>query len=448
MFSDAFASGLWIIPVLATLILVHEAGHYFAARMCGVKVEEFGIGIPPRLFGWTRNGVIWSINAIPFGGFVRVKGEDGANMESDSMNSKSPAQRAFFLAAGAAMNIIFAVLLMFVVLGIKGDLHRNVYIQQVVGGSPAAQAGWQSGDRIAEANGDQVETTGQISTLTRQYAGREISITIERGGQFIETVLVPRENPPEGQGRVGILMQEENVGLVQVDEVAAGSPAEAAGILPGDQFVSVNDQTIEDFFSLESILTRFNGTDVAVVVRRGDALLATTLTIPVLGPRSDVFADIGMPVLRSIPVFEDIPVLEIIPRGFEESFAATKLMIQQVWTILTDRQALSQVAGPVGMGQITSELVRESPFPVWYVLANLSIILSLNLAILNLLPLPALDGGRLFFVLIELVRGGRKISPEKEGLVHFAGLVLLIGLMFVIAFRDVDRILGGGSFLP
>ena len=152
--------------------------------------------------------------------------------------------------------------------------------------------------------------------------------------------------------------------------------------------------------------------------------------------------------MRSIPQFERIPWTEIVPRGFSESYEATKMMIEQVRYILTDREALGQVAGPIGMGQITSEIIRESPLPVWFVLAQLSIILSLNLAILNLLPLPALDGGRLFFVLIELIRGGRKIAPEKEGLVHFAGLVLLIGLMYVIAFRDVDRILGGHSFLP
>jgi regulator of sigma E protease len=123
-------------------------------------------------------------------------------------------------------------------------------------------------------------------------------------------------------------------------------------------------------------------------------------------------------------------------------------MIDQVKLLVTDRDALKQVGGPILMGQITSKLVRESPLPVWFVLAQLSIILSLNLAVLNLLPLPALDGGRLFFVLIELLRGGRKFAPEKEGLVHFAGLVLLILLMFVIAFRDVDRILGGRSLLP
>jgi regulator of sigma E protease len=100
------------------------------------------------------------------------------------------------------------------------------------------------------------------------------------------------------------------------------------------------------------------------------------------------------------------------------------------------------------MGQLTSELVEESPFPLWVTLANLAIVLSLNLAILNLLPLPALDGGRLAFVILEVVRGGRKIAPEKEGVVHFAGLVLLLGFMFVVGFFDIDRIKDGRSFLP
>ena len=448
MFSDAFANGLLIIPVLAVLILVHELGHFFAARMCGVKVEEFGLGIPPRLFGWTRNGVIWSINAIPFGGFVRVKGEDGSNMEPDSMNSKPPHQRAFFLAAGAAMNLLFAVVLMFVVLGVKGDLHQNVYISYVAPGSPAAQAGWLAGDRIVRIDGDAVETTTETAALTREHAGELVDITIERRAQLIETSIVPRENPPENEGPAGAGLEDFNVGAVSVEDVAAGSPSALAGIQAGDEFVSVNDRPIEDFYGLQTEIARFSGSEVPVVIRRGEDLFTTAIAVPLLGDRSDVFLEVGLPTLRAIPEFERIPWTEIVPRGFSESFEATKMMIEQVKTLLTDREALRQVAGPVGMGQITSELIEESPLPTWFILAQLSIILSLNLAILNLLPLPALDGGRLFFVLIELVRGGRKIAPEKEGLVHFAGLVALILLMFVIAFRDVGRILSGDSFLP
>ena len=248
-----------------------------------------------------------------------------------------------------------------------------------------------------------------------------MEVTIERRGELITTYVTPRKNPPAGQGRVGILMQQENVSIVQADAVQPGSAAETAGIQAGDEFVSVNGRPIEDFFTLEHELSRFSGSSVDVVVRRGDALYTTTVAVPNLGQRQDVFAAIGLPTLRAIPQFESIPLTEIVPRGFSESFHATKLMIQQVKTLFTDRQALKQVAGPVGMGQITSELIRESPLPVWFILAQLSIILSLNLAVLNLLPLPALDGGRLFFVLIEVLRGGRKIASEKEGIVHFRG---------------------------
>ena len=149
-----------------------------------------------------------------------------------------------------------------------------------------------------------------------------------------------------------------------------------------------------------------------------------------------------------MPIFEKVPALKVVPRGFQEAYNTTRQMIYGLKELFSSRENLEQVAGPVGMGQLTSELVDESALPLWVTLANIAIVLSLNLALLNLLPIPALDGGRLFFVLIEVLRGGRKIAPEKEGLVHFAGMVVLIGLMFVIAFSDVRRIVSGETFLP
>jgi regulator of sigma E protease len=123
-------------------------------------------------------------------------------------------------------------------------------------------------------------------------------------------------------------------------------------------------------------------------------------------------------------------------------------MVNGLRDLFTGRAPLDQIAGPIGMGQIASEAINASPLPVWVVLTQLSIVLSLNLAVLNLLPLPALDGGRLVFVIIEFLRGGRKIAPEKEGIVHFVGLVLLLGVMFVVAFGDVSRLVSGDTFLP
>jgi regulator of sigma E protease len=123
-------------------------------------------------------------------------------------------------------------------------------------------------------------------------------------------------------------------------------------------------------------------------------------------------------------------------------------MISAVRDLVTGHAPLDQIAGPIGMGQITSEVVGTSPLPLWVTLAQLAILLSLNLAVLNLLPLPALDGGRLLFVVVEVLRGGKKLAPEREGLVHFAGLILLLGFMFIVAFLDIGRLLQGRPFLP
>jgi regulator of sigma E protease len=123
-------------------------------------------------------------------------------------------------------------------------------------------------------------------------------------------------------------------------------------------------------------------------------------------------------------------------------------MISGVRDLVTGHAPLDQIAGPIGMGQITSEVVGTSPLPLWVTLAQLAILLSLNLAVLNLLPLPALDGGRLLFVVVEVLRGGKKLAPEREGLVHFAGLILLLGFMFIVAFLDIGRLLQGRPFLP
>lgn len=448
MFSSGFLNGLYIIPVLAVLILIHELGHFFAARRCGVKVEEFGIGIPPRIKGWTRNGVIWSINAIPFGGFVRVKGEDGSNADSDSMNSKPPLQRAFFLVAGVVMNLLLAVVLMTAVVGIKGVAQQNIYVNGTAVGSPAAKAGWLAGDRIAAINGHAVKNTDDVSTATKNHAGEAMSVTIERRGQLIDTSINPRQNPPKGEGRVGISLVERYRGNIFLNTVVAGSPAATAGLQNGDQLISINSRPASDSYVVETELTRFEGFSVPLTFVRAGQTMNATIAVPAVGPAADLFQEVGFHKVVAQPVFEKIPLLHVVPRGFKEAYSTTVQMIHGIQTLFSSKDNLSQVAGPIGMAQLTSELIQQSPFPVWYSIANLAIILSLNLALLNLLPLPALDGGRLFFVLIEVLRGGRKIAPEKEGLVHLAGLVLLIGLMFVIGFFDINRIIDGKSFLP
>jgi regulator of sigma E protease len=523
-------SGLWIIPILAVLILVHEIGHFVTARMVGVKVEEFGIGIPPRIKGWTRNGVIWSINAIPFGGFVRVLGEDGRSMAPDSMNVKSPAQRAFFLAAGAGMNVLLALVLMFVVLGIQGLPTTNIYVALVEPGSPAAAAGWREGDRLVTVGGDAVKTLDGVAPVIAGAAGSSLAVVLQRNGERIETTVEPRRNPPSGQGPTGVRLADPTAARIAVESVIAGGAAELAGWRAGDKIVSVDGQPADDTFVVSYFLRNAQGESLPLVIERDGERIETNLEVPIAGfvltevsegssagdaalePGDRVVGVAGEPAVDALvvdtvlreasgetvlltierdgqrqeveliipqigagenalgaigvnarfpllltaaginpdlqPTYEPVPLAQVIPRGFQEAYENTRALIRGLGDLVTGQVPLDQVAGPIGMGQITSEALRASPLPVWVVLAQLSILLSLNLAVLNLLPLPALDGGRLAFVVVEVLRGGRKVDPQKEGLVHFAGLVILLGLMFVIAFVDIDRLRDGRSFLP
>ena len=446
------SNALYIIPILAVLIIVHELGHFFAARLCGVKVEEFGIGIPPRVYGKERNGVIWSINAIPFGGFVRVKGEDAGDMSDDSMNSKPPLQRAFFLTAGVFMNLLLAIVLMIAVIGFQGVPHSSVYIYNqpgsVAAGSPAAKAGWMPGDRIVRMNGETVEEIEDVATFTRSHAGEEITVIIERAGQFFETTVIPRENPPEGEGAVGINLTDFTVGNLTIEQVVSGSPAEAAGLQVGDTITEINGRVVTDAFVLDTELRRFSGYDVPIVVARGEDRLATELSVPLIEGTADPLLLTGLDTLEFAPIYESVPALQVIPRGFQEAWDTTVQMLSGLKQLFTSTDTLRDVSGPIGMAQATGEIVEASSLPLWVTLAQLSILLSLNLAILNLLPFPALDGGRLVFVILEMLRGGRKIAPEKEGLVHFAGIVVLLGIMFVVAFSDIQRLIDGRSFIP
>ena len=534
-----YLDGLLIIPILAILIIAHELGHYWAARSVGVKVEEFGIGIPPRAKGWERNGVIWSLNWIPFGGFVRVKGEDAGDMSPDSMNSKPPLQRAFFLIAGSFMNVVLALALIIALVGFLGVTQERVYVGSVVPNAPAAAAGLLPDDRIVRANGEEIDDSTQLTSIINDNRGQPVDLTLQRGTQNIEVSVTPREDPPAGQGATGVGLLPITEATIDIGTVVAGGAAEAAGVQVGDRVVAIDGVAMTDSVVFNRTLLAAQGQPVTLTVERGGDRIDLPLTVPFAGidvtqvnvgsptsvggllPSDAILSFNGVPLrdaesfgaaLRdargttasvlinrplltavagspvagtmlslSVPVptfaddadylealgmaaeqkpvdeligtsadlaprYTDVPFAEVIPTGLTDAWDQTTAMVDGIRQLVTGEQSLSNLAGPVGMGQLTGELIDASGEAPWVAVTRLMILLSLNLAVLNLLPFPALDGGRLLFVIIEMVRGGRKIAPEKEGIVHFAGLVVLLGVMFVVAFNDIRRIVEGNTF--
>ena len=524
---------LAIVPILAFLIVIHELGHFFAARSVGVTVEEFGIGLPPRVKGWRRNGVLWSLNALPIGGFVRVKGEDANDREPGSMQNASPWARGWFLIAGPLMNLAAAVIISFLLVATTGVQVERPFISTVEQNSPALAAGWQPGDRIVSINGDAVGTTQEAIDVVRANAGDEIDVVIQRGDETIPTTVTPRENPPQGQGSTGITFGDGRFSDVQVREVRAHTPAADAGLLPGDEIVAINGIEIEAMAQAVGIMDASINSEVTIVYEREGEQLTATMAVPAAslpvtavesgypaanaelyatdqitsingtpitsgqafitelmqsagetvelgyvrttdtGPvdltaemlvppvddleRSQVLPHVGLSLLQPSgfheigiePIghirYESVPAGQVIPEGWNQFTYIITGTIDALRTVFTGGAPLDQFVGPIGMGQMTGELLDAADGNVLPILLNLTMLISISLGLFNLLPIPALDGGRLVFVILEILRGGKRVPPEKEGAVHMVGMLVLLGLIFVIAFGDISRLIDGES---
>lgn len=438
------ANALYIIPILAFLILIHEFGHFITARRAGMRVEEFGIGLPPRLWGKKRGDTIWSINAIPMGGFVRVLGEDGKNSDNESMQAKTAGQRALFITAGSIMNFITAFVLIAILLGLHGRPDASAYIAEVMPDTPAAEAGWQSGDQIVRVGGDSVESAVEVVSRTNDFIGEEMPVELMRDGELVQTSIVPRENPPADQGRTGIRIANVFAATIKVLEVPQDSVAAEAGLQPDDRIVSIGGEPINNVIAYDQAILDRSGQNVPFEIMRNGQTETIDVQIPDVQPSDS--DPLGSTLAQEIQ-YERVGVISVIPEAGKQFLTTMQRMGEGLIMLITGEVSLGDIAGPIGMGQLTSEIITESATPTWVTLLNITILLSLNLAILNLLPLPALDGGRLIFVIFEVLRRGKRVAPEKEGMVHFIGLVVLLGLMFAIAFVDIDRIVSGDTLL-
>jgi len=366
-----------VVPFLAMLvplIVVHELGHYFTAKAFGIKVLEAGLGYPPRAWGFTWRGTIYSINWLPLGGFVRLLGEEDPS-DPQSLAAQPAWKRLIVLFAGSGMNILMPILLFGIFFMIPHQTPLGPALVEVVeNNSPAAEAGIRPGDVIRELEGREVKNTGDAGRIIRLNTGETIEFTVVReaiggGEEVLEIPVKARWDPPSGQGPTGIR-------------------------------IANRAQTIPQCATFENPPPECRPTES-----------------------------------------ESYNPLAALGKGWTSTWDSLILARNQIIGFFHGGQG-PDVAGPVGIAQATREVVKESG---WLTLLNFAALLSINLAIVNALPLPMLDGGRMAFVILEVIRGGRRIAPEKEAIVHLVGLALIVTMAVVVTYFDILRIIGGGS---
>lgn len=341
-----------ILSILAFSILIisHELGHFFLAKLNGIYVEEFSVGMGPTLLSWQGKETRYSLKAFPFGGSCMMRGEDEDSSDERAFGNKSVWARISVLAAGPAFNFILSFILAVMVLGSIGV--DDPVLTGVIDGFPAQEAGMQAGDRLVKLNSEKIHVYRDVILYLMLHEGESLDVVYERGGELHQTQINPIFSEEYDSYMMGIEVSSERV-------------------------------------------------------RKGP--------------------------------------LETLGYGLNEVVYWIRYTLISLKMMVSGQVAVQDVSGPVGMVSTMTDMVEESStsglFYIFVNLANVCILLSANLGVLNLLPLPALDGGRLFFCLIELVRG-KPVKQEFEAVVHAIGLMLLLGFSMLILFKDIWQLAG------
>jgi regulator of sigma E protease len=462
----------WVVILLGIMILIHELGHFWAALAVGVKVETFSIGFGPRLFGFKRGETDFRVSAIPFGGYVRMLGEQpgqsvvlqAAEIDRDRTsspdfgprlsgfkreeadNDAAPDPRAFYakprwqraivIIAGPLMNVILAVA---IVAGIymyafpKEVDSADPVITSVTANSPAQRAGLQAGDKIVRIGSKQDPNWQDVMTIESLNANRALPVVIERHGKRLTYSVTPQMDSREGIGVVGWNGEED----VQIGQVLKDSPAEAAGLRPGDLLLSVNDQPIVTPVVLQQAVIHSAGKPVSLKVMRDNRIQTISVT-PTPTHEAKLPWHIGIGFRYRV---------EFVKLGFGPAILGSlrfnsqnaTMIFRVLGSIVERRVSPKALAGPIGIAQLSSEAAQQGPLSFLLLMS----LVSLNLAIFNLLPIPILDGGTLLLLIIEMLLQ-REVSLQVKETVFKLGFVFLMMIVVFVIYNDISRIVTSG----
>ncbi len=432
------------ILILGILIFIHEFGHFFIARRNGIRVIEFAIGLGPTIFKiHDKKGTDYCIKLLPFGGYCRMQGfedeslDDEEHLElnpNEAFSSKSVWARIAVVCAGPIFNFLLAWVFSLVIISIVG--YDPAEITYVKDGSVADEAGLTEGDVITSFNGSTIHFGREIylETYINPLSDEEIEIIYERDGKEYTVSVTPEYIEKYVIGIEYSLGNETAV----IDSVVDGGAFDGAGVLAGDVIVNVNGTDIETSEDLYNYFTSnpLTGEEITVTLLRDSEEYTVTVT-PVY---STSYYSLGF----SYNTYRvKTNAWGVIKYSFYDLKYSISTVVRSLGMLFTGKLSVNDLSGPVGIADVVNDTYEASKSDgIGYVLLNfmnLSVIISANLGVMNLLPIPGLDGGRLLFLIIEAIRR-KPIDKKKEGIVHLIGILLLFALAVYVLFHDISSL--------
>ncbi|NOX36653.1 MAG: RIP metalloprotease RseP [Calditrichaeota bacterium] len=432
-----------VIFVFSLLVFIHELGHFLAAKLFGVRVERFSIGYPPRLFGIKIGDTDYCISAIPFGGYVKMSGMIDESMDSEikgepyEFNSKPAWQKAIIISAGVIMNALMALVILTGIFWLEGEkVIPTTVIGHVQEGSIGEKVGFQKLDKILAVNDQPVQNWNEVSQAFLNQLGDEIRFKVERNGQVVELVFQKDDLKKEKSEQLGIFPFIP----AEVGDVIPGMPAARAGLQKGDVIVAIDDQPIADWQEMTEIVRAHANQEIQLTVRRGTETFQVSLTpmaeteIAEDGSRT-IVGKIG---IQAISFVERRPLtfIQSVKRGFQQSYFTGTMIIKSIGWLLTGKKSPKEViGGPIMISKMAGDFARTGFINLMELVAYLSIML----AIINILPLPVLDGGHLAIIAVEAIRR-KPLSTETKMRIQQIGMALILMLIVFVIYNDIQKI--------
>jgi len=428
----------WALIMIGIMILIHELGHYWAARFFDVKVDTFSFGFGPRLFGFKKGETDFRFSAILLGGYVKMVGEQAGDENANDPRSflKKPRwQRLIIVFAGPAMNIILAVAVLtglFMIHFPKIPSSPSPEIGYIVPDSAAAKAGLHEGDRIVQIGDTANPTWEDINMKEVASAGHPLSVWVVRDGERMLVPVTPVLDPKTGAGFAGWGEQSD----IEIASALVDSPAAKAGLKPGDVMISVDGQSIHSTPKVHDIINANAGRPVDVVFSRNGKLMHAHLA-PALSDNNGTKEWLIGVKLQPKVVLVSLPFPEALSESVRQNAKSATFIYQFLRGIAERRMSPKSLQGPIKIVQLSGEEAREGPMAYFWLMAGLS----LNLAVVNLLPIPILDGATIFMLLVEMFMR-RDLSLRVKEAAFRLGFVFLMAVVVFVLYNDISKLAG------